>query len=264
MREGPRNEIYSYLKKSGLKTAMGFGRAALDLALPPACMSCNDPVDRPGALCGACWGQIEFIAPPFCKCCGMPFEFEQPGEAICAGCLAHPPRYAHARSVMIYNDASRVLAIGFKHKDRLEGAPSFAAWMARAGQDLLVPGAVLVPVPLHRWRLFARRYNQAGLLALGIALETGLGCEPLMLARIKRTPSQRGLTAKARRRNVAGAFQVRPQFRERVKGMYIVLVDDVFTTGATAEACARVLCLAGAAQVDVLTLARVAGPGRST
>ncbi len=235
----------------------GWARRALDMVLPPMCLSCDALVDVPGRLCGTCWNKVAFLAPPLCEQCGTPFAFEPADGALCGACLAKPPAYTQARAVMIYDEHSRPLVLGFKHGDRLEGAPPFAAWLARAGQELLTPGALLVPVPLHRWRLWRRRYNQAALLALALAEHTGLACEPMMLERKRATPSQGGLSPAARARNVAGAFAVRPASLDTVAGAHIVLVDDVLTTGATVEACTRVLIRAGAARVDVLTLARV-------
>ena len=156
-----------------------------------------------------------------------------------------------------YDDSSRGLILAFKHADRTHAAPAFGRWMARAGAGLLAEGSVVVPVPLHWTRLFRRRYNQAALLALALAREAGLRAAPDLLIRRRATPSQGRLGAVARRRNVAGAFAVRPGRRNLIDGRRVLLVDDVFTTGATADACARALKRAGADAVDVLVLGRV-------
>lgn len=233
-----------------------------DLALPPQCFSCHQPVARHGNLCAACWLAIDFIERPFCEVSGLPFAFHPADVAsgapsIRAEVIDNPPPYARARAVMRYNDVSAALVSRFKYADRLEAAPAFARWMARAGADLLTGADLLIPVPLHRRRLFSRRYNQAAELARAIGVESGLAVGSNLLARVRATRPQVGLTGAARRRNVAGAFRLRPGMGGRIEGKAVVLVDDVMTTGATIEACARALLAAGAREVRVLTLARV-------
>lgn len=231
--------------------------ALVDALLPPRCLACGGPVDRQGGLCVTCWSGLTFLAPPFCARCGTPFDFAMPGEALCGSCMAEPPPFARARAVLAYDDGSRPLVLGFKHGDRTHAADAYGAWMARAGKELLAGADLLVPVPLHRWRLFRRRYNQAALLASSAGRSAGVPVAPDLLVRRRATPTQGGLDRKGRMRNVKGAFRLRPGRRDRVKGRRIVLVDDVLTTGATLAECTRVLLHAGAAQVDVLTLARV-------
>ncbi|MGQ9369125.1 ComF family protein [Azospirillum sp. ST 5-10] len=231
--------------------------AALDALLPPRCLCCGEIVDRQGGLCPTCWAGLTFIAPPLCACCGLPFAFAVPGEALCGACVAAPPAFARARSVLVYDDASRPLVLGFKHGDRTHAARAFGAWLARAGAELLAEADLLVPVPLHRWRLFARRYNQAALLAQAVARVSGVPAAPDLLVRRRRTRSQGGLDREGRARNVAGAFALRPGRADRVAGRSVVLVDDVLTTGATVGECAKALTRAGAARIAVLTLARV-------
>ncbi len=233
------------------------GRLALDALLPPQCLSCRTPVDSPRALCAACWQAIEFLGPPHCARCGFPFDYDPGGEALCGACTRRPPAFDRARAVMRYDDASRGLILGFKHADKTYGAPAFGGWIARTGADLLAAGGLVVPVPLHWTRLFGRRYNQSALLARAVARSAGLTAVPDAMLRRRATKSQGRLSAAARRRNVRGAFAVRPSRRKTIEGRRIVLVDDVLTTGATAEACARALKRAGAAAVDVLVLARV-------
>jgi predicted amidophosphoribosyltransferase len=148
--------------------ARGVAAAALDALLPPRCLGCGGPVDRQGGLCPDCWGRLSFITAPHCACCGLPFDFQVEGESLCGACLAEPPPYARARAVLVYDDGSRPLLLGFKHGDRTHAARAFGLWLARAGAELLAEADLLVPVPLHRWRLFRRRYNQAALLAQAV------------------------------------------------------------------------------------------------
>jgi ComF family protein len=229
-------------------------RLALDAVLPPRCISCGEIVGANGTLCSACWRGVTFIAPPFCARCGLPFPHD--GTGICAACAARPPHYARARAVLRYDEASRALVIAFKHADKTHTAPAYGAWMRRAGAELLDDADLLVPVPLHWSRLFRRRYNQAALLAYAIDRRR---VAPDLLVRRRATPSQGHLGRLARARNVAAAFALRRD--ADVGGKRLVLVDDVMTTGATVGECARVLQRAGAARVDVLTLARATREG---
>lgn len=245
-----------------LRRAAGrLGRAALDTVLPPRCLSCRAEVAAPGTLCHACWQTLAFLGPPHCAGCGLPFPFDPGPGTRCADCLRDPPPWGRARAVLRYDDASRGLAVPFKHADRTDMAPALGAWLARAGAELLADADVLVPVPLHRFRLIARRYNQAALLALAAGKAAGVAVVPDALVRTRNTPSQGRLKPGERAKNVRGAFAVRPGRVEAIAGRRVVLVDDVLTTGATAEACTRALARAGAAAVDVLTLARVIRSG---
>jgi len=230
-------------------------RVAVDAVLPPLCLSCGAIVSEPGALCGACWEKVGFLAAPHCQACGHPFEFDAGDQSLCGHCLREPPPWRRARAVFRYDEHSKGLILRFKHADRLEGAPAFARWMARAGAELLAECDLIVPVPLHRFRLLARRYNQAALLANALGKQTGIAVAPDVLTRTRRTESQGHMNREQRRKNVRGAFVVRQP--ARVAGKRVVLVDDVLTTGATLGECARVLKAAGAHSVDVLTLGRV-------
>jgi ComF family protein len=240
------------------------GRGALDLLFPPLCVACRVPVKEPHSLCADCWASIAFLDGHVCAVCGYPFDFD-PGEgAICSACLAHPPSFVRARSVMRYDDASKKLILALKRADRLDLAPAFSRWLKRAGLEFLVHADVIVPVPLHRRRLWQRRYNQSAVLAQWLAAISGKTADPLSLIRVRHTPSQGEMpSAKARRRNVRGAFRVPPERKAAVREKCVLLVDDVFTTGATLDACARALSRAGAREVLVLTLARVVRPAAS-
>ncbi len=232
-------------------------RGVLDLALPPRCPSSGVVVARPGGLAPAAWDAIRFLGGPCCHSCGLPFDAPLPEETRCAACDARPPQYDRVRAALAYDEASRSLLLHFKHGDRTDLAPVFARWMARAGAEILDQADRLIPVPLHRARLWRRRYNQAALLARELSVVSGVGTDPTLLRRARATPSQGRLSPLARQRNVRGAFQASASLKGSVKGRHLVLIDDVFTTGATLDECARVLKRAGAAQVDALCLARV-------
>jgi ComF family protein len=229
---------------------------ALDVLMPPQCLRCGMIVETTGTLCPSCWPQLCFIDGPCCAVCGVPFEVDLGEGAICGECARSRPLYGQARAVLVYDDGSKPLILKFKHGDRGEAAGAYGRWMARAGAEILGHADLLVPVPLHWTRLFARRYNQAALLAYAIGRLAGVGVAPDLLVRRKRTPKLGTLGPSARRRVVQGAIIVHPRQRHRIQGRRIVLVDDVHTTGATLAACVRVLLAAGAGHVDVLTLAR--------
>lgn len=229
----------------------------IDFALPPLCMGCGGPVSLQVGLCASCWSAIDFIERPYCEVSGLPIAFDTGEPQMRPEFIDNPPPYARARSVMRYNQASARLILRFKYADRMEAAPAFARWMARAGADLLEGAELVLPVPLHRGRLFSRRYNQAGELARRLADLHHLSFAADLLDRVRATRPQVGLSGAARRRNVAGAFRLASGAGTRIEGKTIVLVDDVITTGATIDACARVLSAAGAREVRVLALARV-------
>jgi ComF family protein len=234
------------------------GRAVVDAVLPPRCLACGATVGEPDALCSACWSAMTFFAPPWCALCGLPFPHPMGDGAICPDCARGRRSWQRARAVMRYDKYSRGLALGLKH-DRTDLARALGTWMQRAGADLLAGADFLVPVPLHWTRLLARRYNQAALLAHAIHRAGGPPVAPDWLVRRRRTPSQGHLGPLGRARNVGGAFALRPG--RSIKGKRLVLIDDVLTTGATVEECARVLRRNGAAFVGVLTLARALRAG---
>ncbi len=237
------------------------GAYIADLMLPPICIACHEPVGNHGLLCPSCWSSVEFIRPPVCERLGTPLPFDMAGANISAAALANPPIFNRARAAAVYSGVMRTLIHAFKYHDRHEGARFFSRLMQQAGMPLLRECDVIVPVPLSRARLIERRFNQSAILARHVARLSHVPSEPLALIRTRHTPQQVGLTLEARRANVDGAFAVPPRWRARLRGARVLLVDDVMTTGATANACARTLLSAGAASVDVLTLARVIEPG---
>jgi len=229
-------------------------RALLDLLLPPRCLACGEEVSAAHALCAGCWRKLTFLDEPCCACCGLPFAYDFGTGALCGACARATPAYDRARSALRYDEGSRPLVLSFKHGDRLHGAPAYGDWMRRAGASMLGDADLLIPVPLHWSRLLRRRYNQAAILAYAIRERGGPPVAPDALRRHRRTASQGNFGADRRRRNVRHAFGLKPGMN--VRGLKIVLIDDVLTTGATVEECARVLKRNGAARVDVLTLAR--------
>ena len=227
---------------------------------PQRSLLTNREVPGPGALEPNLWAKLQFLSDPLCARCGTPFEIAVDPEQVCGACLADPPLYDRARAALIYGDISRDLVLSLKYQGRRDGLSILGGWMANAGRDLLADADLIVPVPLHYFRLVRRGFNQSAWLAASLSRASGVKLSVDALKRTKSTPIQGGLSAEGRRRNVQGAFKVRSSREARIKGQKILLVDDVLTTGATAEACARALRRAGAACVDVVTLARVAGP----
>ena len=217
-----------------------------------------------GLLSPAAWASLSFIAAPFCDCCGLPFGFEtdEASGALCSLCLIETPPFKTARSALIYDDVSRDLILGFKHGDQTQSVPVMVPWLKQAGADMLADADMLVPVPLHRWRLLKRRYNQSALMAAALARAVSKPHCPDALLRIRSTPPQGHLKAPDREKNVRHAFTVSPTRKARIKGCKIILIDDVFTTGSTVRECAEALLSGGAASVGVLTLARVVRPHR--
>jgi ComF family protein len=210
----------------------------------------------PHGLCPTCWGGLCLLAPPWCRCCGFPLPYAPAEAPLCAGCARNPPAFDRARAALRYDAQSSRIILGFKRAGRLDGVPLFARWMVQAGEELLADADLILPVPLHRWRLLRRGFNQSAVLAQRIGSLVGRSWAPRVLERQRATVSQQGLGAAARQQNVtARAFRVRHP--ERVAGARILLVDDVQTTGATLTACTTVLRRAGAEHVDVLMLARV-------
>ncbi|MBV8400395.1 MAG: ComF family protein [Acetobacteraceae bacterium] len=238
------------------------GIAALDLLLPPHCVTCDAPVDAPGRLCPDCFSRTGFVTEPYCVCCGVPFATIAQGgsDRLCPGCRAAPPTFGRARAALRYDGHAQRLILPFKHGDRTEMARTLASLMARAGAALLREADLLVPVPLHRSRLFHRRYNQAALLARALARIARVPVLPDGMIRLRRTAPLGDRSAAERHAELADAFGVRPSRISRLQGKRMLLIDDVMTSGATANACAAALKTAGAVSVDVLVAARVPDP----
>ncbi len=231
--------------------------AAFALMLPPRCPGCGAVVEGDDRFCAPCWGELRFLTPPWCRCCGEPFAEDVGHAARCRRCTQTPPSFDAARAALAYADPVRQVVLTLKHGDGTHLARVMAAQMLRVGTGWFGPDALIVPVPLHRWRLWKRGYNQAALIAHALAKRTGAAMAVDALVRIRSTSASGAMGREARYANVAGAFRVaRP-----VAGKRVVLVDDVLTSGATGEACAAALKLAGAASVNLLTFARVVWDG---
>ena len=262
-RDGGRSAVFG--RMSGVFARHGrparltrsLGRALVDLVLPPVCPACRAPVGSAPGLCLDCWTTVTFFEEPWCERLGTPLPVDLGPGTLSAEAVATPPVFGRSRAAVAYDGVVPRLVQAFKYGDRLDLAPMFAAWTARAGRDLLADCDLVVPVPLHRWRLLGRRYNQAAVLAARLARLAGRPYRPLVLVRRRSTRRQVGLSQASRAQNMAGAFAVPGWARSSVKGRRVLLVDDVYTTGATVSAACRALLRAGASQVDVLTLARV-------
>jgi ComF family protein len=232
----------------------------LDFALPPRCPGCGAIVADPHRFCLGCWQALTFLGEPCCRRCGLPFDYE--GEGECGRCLAEPPPFDRLRAAVAYGEVSRQVALRLKYGGRPGLAETLAHFMLRhldSGAGRTAP--VLVPVPLHRWRIWKRGYNQAALIASALAGRSGVRAELDLLRRTRATPPLRGLGRRERALAVRGAFAVPTGARPRLAGRSVILVDDVYTSGATASACARALRRAGAASVEMLCWARVVRAG---
>lgn len=253
---------HGYLARIGRALRAPF-RLTLDIALPPLCPACRSPVGESLGLCAQCWSKLSPIAPPYCARLGIPFAYD-PGPGILSmQAIADPPAYTRARAAVRYDEVARTLVQALKYGDRLDLAPIMGRWMTRAGHELLSETDIIVPVPLHWRRLWARRFNQSALLAKIIS---GLAGRPVgyhSLKRVKATPQQVGLSRAERALNVQGAFRVMPDGKADIFRRRILLIDDVLTSGATVDACTRALLRAGANSVDVLVFARVVEAART-
>ncbi len=238
------------------RVAAGAGRRALDLLLPPQCLTCDLPVDAPGQFCPACFGRTQFITAPCCASCGAPFE-EGKSDRVCPDCTSDPPPWRSARAALRYDAQSKRLLLPFKYGDRVETARALGSMMARAGAPLLREADILVPVPLHRRRLLSRRYNQAALLARALSRLSGRPAVLDALCRVRSTRKLADMSPARRTAELDGAIAVRATRVPAVRDAQVLLIDDVLTSGATARACTGALLVAGAARVDVLAAARV-------
>jgi ComF family protein len=242
--------------------AASLGKGLLHLLMPPLCIACRSSVASTQGLCTGCWIKLSFIEPPLCDRLGVPFPYDQGEGAVSAAAIADPPEWDRARGAVAFDDVARELVHALKFHDRHEATFVMARLMVRAGGDLLKDADAIVPIPLYRWRLWQRRYNQSVLLSRHIGDISGRPVRPDLLARVRPTRRQAGLDLAARKGNVRGAFEVPERAEPDVKGRAIVIVDDVLTTGATATAATLALKAAGAARVDVLAFALVLQPKR--
>jgi ComF family protein len=232
-------------------------RMVLDFALPPRCPGCGVIVDEVDSFCAPCWTTLQFIGSGGCESCGLPLEATD--APTCGACLARPPRIARARAAVAYDDIPRSVALKLKYGRKVALAKTMARYMAPLISEL-PRHSLLAPVPLHRRRLWERGFNQSAIVAAEISRKTGIPAQPLLLERVKSTPPLKGMSLQQRRRTVAGAFRVRGG--ADLRGRTVVLIDDVLTTGSTANACARALKRAGAERVELVSWARVIRPSQ--
>ncbi|MEM9343206.1 MAG: ComF family protein [Pseudomonadota bacterium] len=235
----------------------------LKLLFPDQCVACGVPVQAPLGLCGSCWKDTPFLGPDVCDACGVPLlgQVDVGERPHCDACMIAPRAWARGRAALEYRDTARRIILGFKHGDRLDLAPAFAQWMARAGTPLFAPDLCLVPVPLHWRRRVMRRFNQSALLAQRLATIWGVDCAPEALVRTRATRAQERMTAAERAANLDHAIAPHPRHGAALKGRSVLLIDDVMTSGATFTAATEAALAAGAAHVSVLALARVALAG---
>jgi len=235
---------------------------AINLIAPPQCLACRERVQEPASLCPACWRTVAFIEEPCCDRLGLPFPYDQGEGAVSPAAIADPPVWDRARAAVVFNETSRELVHALKYQDRHEAALLLSRLMLRAAQPLFEGADAIVPVPLHRRRLWFRRYNQSALLAQRLAAGSGVRYWPELLCRVRPTRQQVGLDLAERQKNVRRAFAVPEQVKAELGGLNLLLVDDVLTTGATASAAAATLKKAGAGRVDIVTFALVIEPKR--
>ena len=249
------NFIFVDLLRQSPKAASRF---VVDLLWPPSCIGCGAAVIEPDRFCAACWQSLPLIAPPVCQRYGVPLPFDLGPEPLSPLAISDPPVFERARAAFRYDGRARELVHHFKYGDRTELARPMGRLMAEAGKALLADASLIVPVPLHRFRFLGRRFNQAALLAkeIGVLAQKPVGFE--VLARVKATRPQVGLTRAERADNLARAFAVRDHERHQIAGRRILLIDDVMTSAATGNACARTLLKVGASAVDLLVFAVVA------
>jgi ComF family protein len=244
-------------RRSVVRGLAAAGQGLVALVYPPTCIACGAATGEPHTLCGRCWSGMRFIERPFCERLGTPFAVDLGIPLVSPAAMADPPVFERARAVARYDDTARLIVHRLKYSDRLDLARALGRMMARAGAELAAECDVIVPVPLHRSRLWWRRFNQAMELARVVGTTHQKPWDAALLARVKRTRPQVGLSRNQRGDNLQGAFKVPAEGRARLKGKRVLLVDDVLTTGATANAASRALLRGGASAVDVLAFARV-------
>ncbi len=249
------------------QSATSLLRTISNLIWPPVCANCGKRIDEANHLCGTCWHSMHWVDRPYCPISGLPYAYDVGEEIISPSVIVDPPVYDKVRTVALYDDTARALVHKLKYHDRTDLARSMGQWMVRAGQEFFNDDPdqlVVVPVPLHPQRLISRRYNQSALLAKEIAEQQNVSYLHDCLKRRRATRQQVGLSDSERAANVRGAFRVPAPLKGEIAGKTIILIDDVMTTGATMQACARVLRRAGAAQIFVIVFARVVEPGQMT
>ncbi|PTV93734.1 ComF family protein [Rhodobacter aestuarii] len=239
----------------GMRRALA---AALHTVFPPRCICCGDAVGSDHGMCSPCWQEASFITGTVCDCCGAPLPGESATIELCDECLSEPRPWDRGRAAFLYAGTGRKLVLAFKHADRLDLVPPLGEMLARAARPLIEPGMVIAPVPLHRMRMVRRMFNQSALLAQTMSKHTRLPCVVDLFDRRRATPSQEGLSRAERHQNVQDAIRLRPKYAAKIKGRHVLVVDDVLTSGATMAACAEAARAAGARQVSVAALARVA------
>lgn len=245
-----------YIKTRMANLSTSLISTALNAIYPPVCIRCGVSVDTPNSLCTHCWSSIHWLPAQGCDICHFPFEYLPEGEMHCANCIAKRPLYDRARSVFLYNEHSAPLVTQFKYGDRTQLAKTLSLWMCNSGKELLAEANYLCPVPLHWQRFMHRKYNQAALLAHHISKQTRLPVHYQLLLKQTNSVPQASLNKQARLKNTKGVFSVNPKYQSIIKNKNILLIDDVTTTGATINECAKILKKSGAAQVNVLTLAK--------
>ena len=242
-------------RELAIRIARAAGRQVVDFALPPRCPGCGLIVEDAHRFCLDCWQALTFLGEPCCARCGLPFDYDAGAGVECGGCMAEPPAFDRLRAAVAYGEIARKVALKLKYSGRPAVAETLATFMQR--HLVHTPDALLVPVPLHRWRIWKRGYNQSALIASALSRRSGIPADLDLIARAKATPPLKGLGRRERALAVRGAFRMSEAAKRRAEGRTIILVDDVFTSGATANACARVLKRAGAAEVNILCWARV-------
>ena len=231
--------------------------SVVDTILPPRCPGSGEVVEIQGAVSPNFWDKLQFIEKPFCKKCSIPFSFESDENVICGRCLDEDPFYDESRAAVVYNDASRRVILNFKFNDKTHYVHTFVPWMLRAGKELIEQSDYIIPVPLHPKKIRMRKFNQSALLAQAIAKKTNVKYLPDGLIRTRHTIPQKGLNKKQRLENISGAFEISDNYLDKLAHKNILIIDDIFTTGATLNECARILKNAGSCKVSVLTIARV-------
>ena len=249
------------MKSAVIDAGFKVARGIVDLALPPRCPACGAIVAEDHRFCTDCWASMDFLAGPCCAQCGAPFPFDQGEGALCGGCLADPPAFDRARAAIAYGDVARGVAMKLKYGRKTGLARLIAGQLLRHLPDGAEANGradmLLAPVPLHRWRIWSRGYNQSALIADALGRASGIARDHQLLLRIKATPPLRGMGPAARAKVVRGAFALSPGARDRIAGRTVLLIDDVLTSGATANACAKMLKRGGAREVHLLCWARV-------